>query len=297
MPNNTVEGKAAFRSKPLPDLAHSVNEDQRGRDSIEFRRQRRAWGIYNSRHRGLLEKRIHADVQRRKARREREILAAKVMALNSALNGLHSTPTDVSSLNLQTLLDSLDELEKVELVVEEAESDLVSSEAALSKSLPVVPGFDATKQFDFLMQSALQFPTNSSSSSSSSPVDVEPAIVLSPEHENVLTKLDEINDLEEQIIDLRDDKSRLELWPDEDLGPSQLAFLERYPDDKLRLKEELRIKQEELDNLTAIFQQSEPQEIPATTIAQDEDPGAPSNSNPDSDPPLLTESTKEADER
>jgi hypothetical protein len=242
----------------------------------DYRRQHSTWGRFNWQHRSLLQKRIDADQIRRKGRAKRTVLSAEVVAFKNLLRSSPNPPPEAFVLRAESLLKAIDDVEAIELAVEKAESDLVSAEDTLSRYLPTVPGFDDNRTFNFLMQSDLRFPTASSSSNSLVQADNEPIAELSDERRDVLAKLDEVNELEEQLMELRDDKSRLELWPDEDLGPSQYRFLDTFEEEKQRLKDTLRIKQSELDRLTELLQLSEGQEDTSPSIPPmaDTDAGA-----------------------
>jgi hypothetical protein len=157
---------------------------------------------------------------------------------------------------LQDLTGDVLELEELEVQLEKIEDDLVQAESTLKKSFPVILGSEADKTFAFLEQMDLSFQVESSDSEVSERSDPGPGSELSRAHQRLLAKLDEVNFLEEQLIELKDTRHNLRTREEAELGENELAFLRTYEDESIRLKKVLQDANSQLEELTNIMQRS-----------------------------------------
>ncbi len=195
-----------------------------------------AWKSFIEQHGKLLEKRIRADEIRRSTRDTRQSFQTHARQILAVIRA-----SELQELlqEYQLLEESFDKLEEAERQVEEVEDNIVQAEAAISRTLPVVPSSDQDRTLEMLEYEGL-FLRPSSSPSTIPQQDVSLSDEeLSFEHSQFLSKLGKVDLIEDKLFELRKDKDIFRAQNEAELDSQSLAFLRNYEAENERLSKAL----------------------------------------------------------
>ena len=162
---------------------------------------------------------------------------------------------DPNLLELVAVLERhLKQAESADRQVEELEDGLVQAESTIAKTLPRVLGLDNAQTFYMLEEERLYLrPPSAPSTDSGSghhPAEQE----LSSEQQRFYAILDKVDLLEEQLLELQEIRSRLDVQTETELDTKAKAFLRSYDEENRRLSKELEDARLDLELVRDVLQ-------------------------------------------
>jgi hypothetical protein len=247
------EESAPSPSRDLDTLppAPAPGNDHQPPDSGAAQRLRN-WETFTREHDDLLTKRIRADEHRRRARQNRRTFFDSLRAWTVSISQSPRTESDHGISLPEALKEALSDLETLDLDVEDMEDELVQAESAVSLTIPKILGAERNKTFEALEQEGLFCKTLESYSESAESVEYPSDPEPDPQRTAVLEKNEEINDLAEELGQLRMSRQLLIAQDEVDLTAERLLLLSTYNEQEQQLEETLRIVGDELQELRSL---------------------------------------------
>ena len=226
-----------------------------------------AWKTFTLQHEEIVKKRVQADELRRKAQMKRRDFIDMCTRLPVALYEDVTQSSEAASEQRQTWSRSLSELEQMEAELGQVEDELVQAESAVSRTLPRILGHEEDRTFGVLEDNELYFQIDSESDRLDPDAGWEDEV--SPEVIRYQEKLDEVDALEVQLMEMADDRRRLWDLDENDLRATEISFLETYATRRSQIKGQLHTARSELEGLRNELQ---PAPLPEDEPPQQSDP-------------------------
>ena len=134
----------------------------------------------------------------------------------------------------------------------QAEDELVQAESAVSRTLPRILGHEGDRTFGVLEDNELYFQIDSESDRLDPDAEWEDEV--SPEVIRYQEKLDEVDALKVQLMEMANDRRRLWYRDDNDLRAIEISFLEAYATRRNRVKKQLHTARSELEWVRNLLQ-------------------------------------------
>lgn len=221
-----------------------------------------AWKTFTLQHGEIVKKRVQADELRRKAQLKRRVFIDMCTRLPVTLYEDVAQSSEGASEQRQNWSRSLSELEQLETELAQVEDELVQAESAVSRTLPRILGHEEDRTFGVLEDNELYFQIDSESDRLDPDTGWEDEV--SPEVIRYQEKLDEVDALEVQLMEMADDRRRLWDLEETDLRATEMSFLETYATRRNQIKEQLHTVRSELEGLR--------NELQPTPLPEDEPP-------------------------
>ena len=213
------------------------------------------WNEYVRDQAELHGKQIRTDELRRRVHTKYAVVAQQMKEFVASMQGVSYPSTGNASGELSTLSQDISskmaQLEQPQAELDVAEGEILELEAKIRAFLPQVQNSAAQISPEFLVRNGVRF--SLSEADDESPSLFSDGDAGDDDHVRQIrqyyAKLDEVGTIEDQIVELWDEESKLRGTDEADLDQKAREFLQSYPSEIDRLSAVLEVAKEELAEL------------------------------------------------
>ena len=235
------------KSDPLlPHKAPPVIHEPANDEQVLLER----WHAYVRESSSLQKARILTDELRRGLRMKRKAVLKQMQAyveLEAAVSAPSLEPMQARSTIFGRLVSMTAELEADEERLDTAEGEIIQTESSIGVFLPHVQGINADISPQFLIQNGVEFGV--SESSDASPSVFSDNAEQSQPLQRYNAKLTEVQTIEDEIQELREDEKRVRDADGTDLDHAAQMFLHTLPSANARLRTRYKLATKEMEEL------------------------------------------------